>query len=60
VEEEYSCDSSGIVKVTICNRSAAYRREYTLGRWSNDWLKAQRQVQRRQPRISVKNAGTAA
>jgi hypothetical protein len=35
VEEEYSCDSSGIVKVTICNRSAAYRREYTLGRWSN-------------------------
>jgi len=23
------------VKVTICNRSAAYRREYTLGRWSN-------------------------
>jgi molecular chaperone DnaK (HSP70) len=35
VEEEYSCDSSGIVKVTIRNRSAAYRREYTLGRWSN-------------------------
>ena len=34
VEEEYSCDSSGIVKVTICNSSAAYRREYTLGRWS--------------------------
>jgi len=35
VEEEYSCDSSGIVKVTIWNRSAAYRREYTLGRWSS-------------------------
>jgi molecular chaperone DnaK (HSP70) len=35
VEEEYSCDASGIVKVTIWNRSAAYRREYTLGRWSN-------------------------
>ena len=33
-EEEYSCDSSGIVKVTIRNRSAAYHREYTLGRWS--------------------------
>jgi len=33
VEEEYSCDSSGIVKVTIWNRSAAYHREYTLGRW---------------------------
>jgi molecular chaperone DnaK (HSP70) len=35
VEEEYSCDANGIVKVTIWNRSAAYRREYTLGRWSN-------------------------
>jgi len=34
VEEEYSCDDSGNVKVTISNRSAAYRREYTLGRWS--------------------------
>jgi molecular chaperone DnaK (HSP70) len=33
VEEEYSCDASGVVKVTICNRTAAYRREYTLGRW---------------------------
>jgi molecular chaperone DnaK (HSP70) len=35
VEEEYSCDSSGIVKVAIRNRSAAYHREYTLGRWSD-------------------------
>ena len=35
VEEEYSCDASGIVKVTIRNRSAAYHREYTLGRWSS-------------------------
>jgi hypothetical protein len=35
VEEEYLCDASGVVKVTICDRSAAYRREYTLGRWSN-------------------------
>jgi molecular chaperone DnaK (HSP70) len=34
VEEEYSCDASGILKVTIRNRSAGYRREYTLGRWS--------------------------
>jgi molecular chaperone DnaK len=35
VEEEYLCDASGVVKVTICDRSASYRREYTLGRWSN-------------------------
>jgi molecular chaperone DnaK (HSP70) len=34
VEEEYICDASGIVKVTIANRSAGYRREYALGRWS--------------------------
>jgi molecular chaperone DnaK (HSP70) len=35
MEEEYACDASGIVKVTIRNRSSAYHREYTLGRWSN-------------------------
>jgi molecular chaperone DnaK (HSP70) len=40
VEEEYACDSSGIVKVTIWNRSAAYRRDYTLGRWSNSASRA--------------------
>jgi hypothetical protein len=34
VEEEYTCDASGLVKVTITNRSAGYRREYALGRWS--------------------------
>jgi hypothetical protein len=40
VEEEYSVDASGVVKVAISNRSAAYRREYTLGRWSNAGLRA--------------------
>jgi hypothetical protein len=35
VKEEYSCDASGMVKVTIRNLSLAYRREYTLGRWSS-------------------------
>jgi hypothetical protein len=34
VEEEYSCDSSGIVKVRISNRSHAHGREFTRGRWS--------------------------
>jgi molecular chaperone DnaK (HSP70) len=34
VEEEYSCDASGIVKVTIWNRAAGYHREYKLGHWS--------------------------
>jgi molecular chaperone DnaK (HSP70) len=35
IDEEYSCDSSGIVKVTIGSRTDAYRREYTLGNWGN-------------------------
>lgn len=34
IEEEYSCDASGMLKVTIHNRSAGYQREYGLGRWS--------------------------
>jgi molecular chaperone DnaK (HSP70) len=34
IEEEYTCDDSGMVKVSIWNRSAGYRRDYTLGRWS--------------------------
>ena len=35
VEEEYTCDASGIVKVVIRSLSASYSREYTLGHWSN-------------------------
>jgi hypothetical protein len=46
VEEEYSCDASGIVKVTISNRSAGYRREYALGNWSNSVKPARRQRHR--------------
>jgi molecular chaperone DnaK (HSP70) len=34
IEEEYTCDDSGNVKVIIWNRTGAYRREYTLGHWS--------------------------
>jgi molecular chaperone DnaK (HSP70) len=34
VEEEYSCDAGGMVKVTIWNRLDGYRRTYALGRWS--------------------------
>jgi len=48
VEEEYSCDASGIVKVTIRNRSAAYHREYTLGRWSNAAARAGEAIANRQ------------
>ena len=35
IEEEYSCDASGRIHVTISNRTAGYRREYNLGRWSD-------------------------
>lgn len=34
IEEEYTCDSSGQIRVTISNRSAGYGRDYELGRWS--------------------------
>jgi hypothetical protein len=34
IEEEYACDASGMVKVTISNVSEGYSREYALGRWS--------------------------
>jgi molecular chaperone DnaK (HSP70) len=40
VEEEYLCDASGNVKVTISNLSAGYRREYTLSRATNSPVRA--------------------
>ncbi len=36
VEEEYSCDSSGQLKVRISDKSADYVQEYRLGHWSKD------------------------
>lgn len=34
VEEHYSCDSSGAVKVTITSLGEGYSRQYRLGRWA--------------------------
>jgi len=34
IEENYSCDASGMVTVLISNKTAGYTREYSLGRWS--------------------------
>ncbi len=34
VEESYSCDAAGGVKVTIRNLAAGYEREYHLCRWT--------------------------
>jgi molecular chaperone DnaK (HSP70) len=34
IEEEYSCDATGVVTVAIRNLTAGYGREYQLGRWS--------------------------
>ena len=48
VDEEYSCDSSGMVKVTIWNRSTAYHREYMLGRWPDASV---------QPRVKAASQG---
>ncbi|MBV8832803.1 MAG: Hsp70 family protein [Acidobacteriaceae bacterium] len=36
IEERYECDSGGAIRVTIANRSAAYERQFQLGRWSQD------------------------
>ena len=34
VEESYSCDSSGAVRVTITSLGDGYNRQYRLGRWA--------------------------
>ena len=34
IEEQYACDSAGVVTVTIRNLTSHYGREYKLGRWS--------------------------
>ena len=34
IEENYSCDSAGVVSVEIRNQTSLYGREYKLGRWS--------------------------
>jgi molecular chaperone DnaK (HSP70) len=47
IEEEYTCDSAGIVKVSIHNRTSGYQRDYTLGRWSSAVPRAEIKVSRR-------------
>ena len=34
IEEAYSCDASGNLKVTISNVTTGHAREYSIGRWS--------------------------
>jgi molecular chaperone DnaK (HSP70) len=34
IEESYSCDAAGTVRVVIRNLTAGYERDYRLGRWS--------------------------
>jgi molecular chaperone DnaK (HSP70) len=36
IEERYVCDARGVIKVTIANRSAGYRRSFTLKSHLND------------------------
>jgi molecular chaperone DnaK (HSP70) len=36
IEEHYTADSSGAVRVTISNRTAGYQRVYRLARWAAD------------------------
>ena len=34
IEEQYACNATGTLAVTIHNLTSQYAREYTLGRWS--------------------------
>jgi molecular chaperone DnaK (HSP70) len=36
IEEEYTCDSNGSVKVRICEKATEYATEYRLGHWSKN------------------------
>ncbi len=36
IEEEYTCDSNGNVKVRICEKVTEYEKEYRLGHWSKN------------------------
>lgn len=40
VEEEYTCDAGGMVKVTISNTTTGHASTYALGRWSADAAQA--------------------
>ena len=35
IEEQFTCDATGTVTVTIRNLTSGYKREYRLGRWSS-------------------------
>lgn len=36
IEEEYTCDSNGNLRVRICDKSSDYGTEYRLGHWSRN------------------------
>lgn len=42
IEEEYTCDSNGNLKVRICEKGSAYAKEYRLGHWSKNGKRAVR------------------
>jgi len=50
IEERYACTPAGTVAVTIHNRTSAYMREYTLGRWSGKPSAVAAPVRRRRRR----------
>jgi len=42
IEEEYTCDSNGNLKVRICEKGSEYAKEYRLGHWSKNGKRAAR------------------
>ncbi len=47
VEEEYTCDSSGQLKVRISDKSTDYTQEYHLGQWSKNGERGPKKRRRR-------------
>jgi len=47
MEEEYTCDSSGQLKVRISDKTTDYTQEYRLGHWSNNGERPAKKRKRR-------------
>ena len=44
IEEEYTCDSNGDLKVRICEKVTEYAKEYRLGHWSKNGKRTARRL----------------
>ena len=49
MEEEYTCDSNGQLKVRISDKSNDYMQEFRLGAWSKNGERRGEEEEKRQP-----------